>query len=98
MRGSGHADLLPQTVSGPTVHFIYAYPSDGTDRLAEFGTTMQTDAATIDTWWRAQDPTRTPRFDLFSFACGPQLDITDLRLPGTGADLRPFDNRFDRII
>ena len=81
------ADLLPQTVSGPTVHFIYAYPSDGTDRLAEFGTTMQTDAETIDTWWRGQDPTRTPVRPL-PFACGPQLDITDLRLPGTGADLR----------
>ena len=29
----------------------------------------QTDAETFDAWWRGQDPTRTPRFDLFAFPC-----------------------------
>jgi hypothetical protein len=91
-------DLLPQTVAGPTIHFFYAYPSDGTDRLAEFGTTMQTDAEAIDAWWRGQDPTRTPRFDLFSFSCGAQLDITDVKLANTAAELVPFDGRFQKIV
>jgi List-Bact-rpt repeat protein len=90
-------DLLPQTVGGPSVHMIYAYPADGTDRLAQFGTTMQTDAETIDAWWRSQDPTRTPRFDSFAFSCGVQVDITDLKLPDGGATLQPLDGRFTRI-
>ena len=91
-------DMRPQTVAGPTTHFVYAYPSDGTDRLAEFGTTMQTDAETIDAWWRGQDPTRTPRFDLFSFPCGAQLDITDVKLANTTAELVPIDGRFQKIV
>jgi hypothetical protein len=91
-------DRLPQTISGPTIHFVYAYPSDGTDRIAQFGTIMQTDAETIDAWWRGQDATRTPRFDLISFSCGAQLDITDLKLPNTAAELSPIDGRFQRII
>ena len=79
------ADLLPQAVPGPSVHLVYAYPSDGVDRLTQFGTTIQTDAETIDAWWRGQDPTRTPRFDTFAFSCGPQLDISDIKLLNTGS-------------
>jgi hypothetical protein len=91
-------DLVPQTVAGPSVHFVYAYPSDGTDRLGEFGTTMQTDAETIDAWWRGQDPARTPRFDLFGFSCGTQLDISDVRLSNTAGDLQLVGGRFDKIV
>ena len=91
------SDLLPQVAAGPSVHLIYAYPSDGVDRLASFGTAMQTDAETIDGWWRGQDPTRTPRFDMFAFSCGTQVDISDLKLLDTGAQLQPFEGRFDRI-
>ncbi len=90
-------DRLPQTIAGPAIHFVYAYPSDGTDRLAEFGTTIQTDAETIDAWWRGQDPTRTPRFDLASFPCGAQLDISDVKLLNTGAELQPIEGRFEKI-
>jgi len=92
------ADRLPQTVAGASIHFVYAYPSDGTDRLAQFGTTMQTDAETIDAWWRGQDATRTPRFDLFAFSCGAQLDISDVKLPNTTAELSSIDGRFQKII
>ena len=91
------ADLLPQTVPGPSIHLVYAYPSDGVDRLTQFGTTIQTDAETIDAWWRGQDPTRTPRFDTFAFSCGPQLDISDIKLLNTGSELLPIAGRFDRI-
>lgn len=92
------ADRLPQVVAGPSVHLVYAYPSDGPDRLAEFGTTMQTDVETIDGWWRGQDPTRTPRFDTFAFSCGAQLDISDVKLSNTGAELTAIQGRFERII
>ena len=95
---SAATDLLPQVVPGPSVHFVYAYPSDGVDRIAEKATTMQTDAETIDAWWRSQDPTRTPRFDTFAFACGGQLDISDVKLPFTGAELTPSEGRFQRIV
>jgi hypothetical protein len=91
-------DRLPQAVPGPSVHLIYAYPSDGADRLAEFGTTIQTDAETIDAWWRSQDATRTPRFDTFAFSCGTQLDISDVKLLNTGAELQPIDGRFEKIV
>ncbi len=37
------------------------------------------------TWWQGQDPTRVPRFDQATFSGVNCLDITLLRLPGTGA-------------
>ncbi len=58
---------------------------------------MQTDAETIDAWWRREDPTRTPRFDTFAFPCGTQLDISFLRLPATGVELDPISVRYQRI-
>jgi hypothetical protein len=91
-------DLSPQVALGPSVHFVYAYPSDGADRIAEEGSAMQTDAETIDGWWRAQDATRTPRFDTFAFSCGGQLDISDIRLPFSGAELTPSSGRYDKIV
>jgi hypothetical protein len=95
----GTVDRLPQGNPGASVHEIYAVPSDGTDRLeSEIGTMMQTDAETIDLWWRGQDPTRTPRFDTLGFGCGPQLDISIVRLPYTSADLAPVDTRFLKIV
>lgn len=91
-------DRSPQVVGGPSVHLVYAYPSDGTDRLDQFGTAIQTDVETIDAWWRGQDPTRAPRFDTFAFACGAQIDISDVKLSNTGADLIPLEGRFQKIV
>jgi hypothetical protein len=59
---------------------------------------MQTDAETIDAWWRAQDPTRTPRFDTLALPCGAQADISEVKLPYSGADLTPSSTRFERIV
>jgi Divergent InlB B-repeat domain len=91
-------DRSAQVVPGPTVHLVYAYPADGVDRLAQFGSQMQTDAETIDAWWRGQDPSRTVRFDSFGFPCGAQLDISDVKLPVGGAELAPVDGRFERLL
>lgn len=92
------ADDLHPVVPGPSLHFVYAIPSDGADRLSQWGTTMQTDAETIDAWWRGQDATRTPRFDTTALSCGAQLDITEVRLPSSSADLTPSGTRFGRIL
>ena len=90
-------DLAPNATAGYGVHWIYAIPSDGTDRFSTFASAMQTDAELIDVWWRGQDPTRTPRDDLARFPCGTQLDLSSVRLPLPAARL---DNaaRFEEIV
>jgi hypothetical protein len=95
----GTVDRLPQGNPGAPVHEVYAIASDGVDRLSSgIGTLMQTDAETIDAWWRGQDPTRTPRFDTLGFGCGQQLDISLVKLTSTTAELQPIGSRFGRII
>jgi Divergent InlB B-repeat domain len=65
------------------------YSSDVPDRTDFAAPRIARDLAGLDTWWRAQDPTRTPRFDLADFAsCDSEfgrLDITTVALPN-GAD------------
>ena len=88
------SDRLPNLVAGYPVHAIYAIPSDGTDRFAEFASVLQTDAEAIDGWWRGQDPTRTVRWDTTQFSCGAQLDISSVRLPQPSSQLAQTDGRF----
>src|SRR4249919_363130 len=94
-------DAKPNAVAGYPVHFIYAVPSDGTDRLSTFASRMETDWEAIDSWWRGQDPTRTPRADLAQFACGPQLDLSSMTLRQSSAQIAaeetPFDQIFDSL-
>jgi hypothetical protein len=90
-------DRAPNVVAGNPAHWVYAFPSDGQDRLASVANTMQSDAETIDTWWRGQDGTRTPRFDLAQLSCGTQLDVTDLRLSQSSSQLSPVQSRFQTI-
>jgi hypothetical protein len=54
---------------------------------------MAADAESIDTWWRGQDPTRAPRFDVTPFACGLQPDISVVRLPQSAAQLAAIQSR-----
>ncbi len=79
------------------MHWVYAIPSDGADRLASYGSAMQADAESIDAWWRSQDPLRAPRNDLAPFSCGLQLDLSLLRLPQSGSQLASIDTRFRAI-
>jgi Divergent InlB B-repeat domain len=94
-------DAKPNAVAGYPVHFIYAVPSDGTVRLSTFANRMETDWEAIDSWWRGQDPTRTPRADVAQFACGLQLDLSSVKLRQSGAQLaaqeEPFDQIFDSL-
>jgi hypothetical protein len=80
-------DVTPNVVAGYPIHWLYVMPSDGPDRLATYASVMQTDAEAIDTWWRREDPTRTPRNDLRQLSCGTQLDIGSVRLQLTGEEL-----------
>lgn len=71
------------------IHVVYAIPSDGQDRFGTLASEIATDVGTIDEWWRGQDSTRTPRFDLFAFPnCASELgrlDIGFARLPRPGS-------------
>ena len=84
--GSGESavDLPDTSDSAFQVHVVYAYPSDGIDRFSSLAGAISRDVATIDTWWRAQDPLRAPRWDLAAFpGCDTpfgSLDITAVRL------------------
>ena len=81
--GSSDADRLPDATPGFAVHVAYVRPPGGADRLAEWAPRIVGDIAAIDAWWRSQDPTRSPRFDLYPFACASpfgQLDISNVTL------------------
>ncbi len=79
-----------QVSSTRQIRVIYAIPSDGVDNFAQDASPIATDVAAIDAWWRGQDPTRTPRFDLYPFpGCTTtfgNLDLAFVRAPHTGAE------------
>jgi hypothetical protein len=74
------------------VRFVYAIPSDADDNFAAYVSGIATDAAWMEEWWRAQDPSRAPRFDRYPFpGCTSrlgQLDIGFVRLPRDSAYYR----------
>jgi Divergent InlB B-repeat domain len=95
-------DRAPNPVAGNPIHWIYVVPSDGPDQLSTIAALMQADAEAIDAWWKSQDPTRSPRSDLASFACGLQLDVSSVRLSQSAAQLTaratPFDEIWDALV
>jgi hypothetical protein len=81
--GASEIDRIPDATPGFAVHVAYVRPPGGTDRLAEWAPQIVGDVAAIDAWWRVQDPSRAPRFDLYPFACASlfgQLDISNVTL------------------
>jgi hypothetical protein len=80
----------PDVVGEDQVHVVYAYPGDRPDRFREVVDAIVRDLAGVDTWWQAQDPVRTPRFDLGSFAgCTSEfgaLDVSSTPLGPTTID------------
>ncbi len=87
----------PDAVSSNQIHVVYAIPADGADRFAERVLPIIRDLAAVDGWWRSQDPTRAPRFDLFDFpGCDStlgDLDISEVRLLGNAARYAPIADR-----
>jgi hypothetical protein len=99
--GATRVDLAPNVVAGNPVHWIYAFPADGQDRMTELGSVIQTDAESIDSWWRGNDPSRAPRNDVASFSCGVQIDMSTLRLAGSSTALATssiFGTLFDELV
>jgi len=94
---ASEADRSPNVVAGNPVHWVYAIPSDGQDRLSSIASVMQTDAEQADSWWRTQDSTHTLRNDVAQFPCGLQLDVTTVRLPQSGSALAPLAGRFTAV-
>ena len=81
---SSRVDRLPDVTPGYAVHVLYLRAPGGADRFGAIAPRIVGDVAAIDAWWRSQDATRAPRFDLFSVACATafgSLDITNLELP-----------------
>lgn len=95
------SDRVPDRAGGPQIHVIYAIPSDGEDRFAALASALATDVAAIDAWWRREDPTSAPRFDLFEFpACESRfgrLDLSAARLARPADALVGVDARHDDI-
>ncbi len=81
---SSRVDRLPDATSAYAVHVAYVRPANAPDRFLEFAPRIVGDAAAFDAWWRGQDPTRTPRFDLFPApGCASSfgtLDISNVQL------------------
>jgi hypothetical protein len=79
----------PDTVGGQQIHVVYARAADVPDRFVQDAPKIVRDVAGVDAWWRRQDPTRTPRFDLASYLfCGAafgNLDISSVQLPSPNA-------------
>src|SRR5919197_298135 len=82
-------DSADVALSSPNlVHVSYVVPSDGVDRFASLSPAIASDLAAADAWWRAQDATRTPRFDLAGVPCSTKLgrlDLSFVRLPSPGS-------------
>ena len=98
--GAAAADRLPDAIGGRQIHVVYAVPSDGPERFAAAANEIATDLATVDAWWRREDPTRTIRFDTFPFGCGGvgQLDLSFVRLPQPTSYYSPSEGRFARLL
>ena len=95
-------DRRPDAAGGRQIHVVYAFPSDGADRFTALAGPIASDVAVMDAWWRREDPTRAPRFDLFAFpdcAAGfEQLDLSTVRLSQPASYYAPTSTRMARIV
>jgi hypothetical protein len=96
--GTTATDDRPAAVAGYQVRVVYYVASDGADQSATLAPQLSADVDAIETWWQAQDPTRTLRFDRAAFPCGPQADIELVRSQQTAATLSVTDTRFGIIV
>ena len=69
---------MPDDISGPQVHVLYAVPSDGGDRQLDTNGVVSASVASWQKWLRGQTDGRGLRLDTYQ----GELDITFLRLAG----------------
>jgi hypothetical protein len=85
--GASSSDRKPdfELSSERQVHVLYAYPADRAGRFDQLASPLATDVGAIGEWWRKEDPTRGPRWDLYAFpGCTSEagmLDLASVRLP-----------------
>jgi hypothetical protein len=87
----------PPAVTGYTVRVYYVVPADGPDQSATVAPQIAGYVDTIDTWWQREDPSRMPRFDLYSAPCGPQLDLNVFRSSALKVASTDGDADFDLL-
>ena len=94
-------DRKPDALGGRQTRVIYAFPSDGPDNFATRASQIASSINAVDTWWRGQDPTRTPRFDLAVMpGCATTfgaLDIAHVQLPHDSAYYFGISTEANRI-
>ncbi len=99
--GESAVDLPDAATNAFQVHVVYAYPADATSRFPSLALGIARDVAAIDTWWRAQDSSRAPRWDIAAVAgCDTafgQLDITSVKLPRPLGAYAVLDTLLDRL-
>lgn len=95
--GSTATENRDPGVTGRTIRVVYAVGSDGEDRSVAMAGRISAEMDEVSAWWRTQDPEREPRFDVFPFSCGLQLDLTVQRLQAPSATLRSIAGRADAI-
>ncbi|MFL6068288.1 MAG: InlB B-repeat-containing protein [Gaiellaceae bacterium] len=83
--GGETAAERPDIVTGQQVHAVVAVPSDAGDPFLADAGRLADDVTSMLAWWQGQDSTRIPRFDQASFGTAGCLDISFVRLSGTGA-------------
>ena len=95
------SDRKPDAVAGHQIGVVYAHPLDAPDNFASVASKIVTDLATVDSWWRKQDPTRAPRFDLSTFpGCSSRLgslDLAKVTLPRGSSHYRPLIGGWERL-
>jgi hypothetical protein len=91
----------PDVFQAFQTHVVYAVPADAPDRLEDRALGIVRDLSAIDAWWRAQDHTRSPRFDTAAFSgCTgfEALDLSTVRLPRDSAHYRDVFDPYSRIV
>ena len=87
----------PPTIAGRVVRVLYVVAADAPEQGPAYAQQIDLDISAISSWWREQDPTREPRFELAAAGCGNRLDIGVLRLSDTEATLSALGGRYERI-
>ena len=70
----------PPVATGYPIRVFYGVPADGADDSATVAPMISDWIDQIDAWWQREDPSRQPRFDMYSSPCGPQVDLQVVRL------------------
>ena len=91
------SDRLPDATPGYAVHVAYVRSALVPDRFAALAPRIVGDVAAIEAWWRAQDPGRAPRFDLYPYACTTMFGRLDLTSIVLQQRLEGVDEIFDGL-